>query len=209
MAKVVKKAKNPFLKKKTLYILWLLLLIPITLYLLQQTLTLFQHAEENTHIQMQPNQTVLRPGQTATINVVAASKKELIKSVQLTVAYPQNKATVDSVDTSQSAFDKSEVSEQSPGSISLTATASDPLLGNNLIAQISFTAKDLVDTQEFSSPDNAQAIINSNGQETTVVIPVTTVYDNASFNQKSSIIQSLINTLFDTLEKIIPNSSST
>ena len=94
MAKLVRKAKNPFLKKKTLHLIGLLLLLPVTIYLLQQTFSFLQQADENTHIEIQPDQTVLRNGQSATINIVSTSKKELITAVTLTLSYPVNKLVI-------------------------------------------------------------------------------------------------------------------
>lgn len=206
MAQFIRKQKNPFLRKNTIPLLVLLFALPVTLYMLQQTISFFQQAEEVAHIQIQPDGTALRSGQSSTLNIVAVSEKQLIQAVSLTLSYPQEKFTVQGVDTDQSAFQMEKLPEQYTGTISLSGRSNEPLIGNNLVAQVTVTALDLADTQEVASLENAQITVNENGEELIISVPVKTVYgqDGKEFKQRPSLFAAMFSSLIKTFQKIIP-----
>lgn len=90
---------------------------------------------------LSPAKSTISAGQTFTIQVRENSGTTTVNAVQADLTYPTDKLTLDSIDDSTSAFGIKAASTMGTGTLEIARGNTTPLSGNQLVANLTFTAK--------------------------------------------------------------------
>jgi hypothetical protein len=99
-------AKPRFIHKKykTALLFFLLLILPLMVYVVFQQQELRQHADELSTLYLLPNADNVLPGEKLIASFILDSQNKSVNTVQFTLTYPQEKLEFEAYDSKTSAF---------------------------------------------------------------------------------------------------------
>lgn len=154
----------------------LLLILPLTIYLVYHNTDSRQFASEEAVLYMVSDQPVAEKGQLLTYTLSIDTHTTPVRSVHLSLSYPANKAEIQKITTSQSPFDLPIEEITGNGYVQFGREASTPVYGDQQVATIQVLAKEPFLATEIS-PVTGTKILSLENQN---------IYTNALSREKAS-----------------------
>jgi hypothetical protein len=156
------------------WILVIILVLPLTLFLISQNTDNRQKAAEDVLVYVIPDQIQVQANQQLKINVSVSPLTSPVKSVFLSLTYPQEKFDIVSVSNTDSPFTETLEQLTSQGLIRIGQTASFPVTEPTQFVTITFQSKEAVMASEIKGALDSYAVdLNDQRLSTTVTLDAT------------------------------------